>query len=363
MPANARIDGYLEAQIRTGQFPGAGYVVAEAGRVLAAGSLGLAVIDPERIPASADTLYDLASLTKPLAGALLAVVLQAEGRLRLEDRLSRHLPAWDAPDERGGITLLDLLTHRSGLPAWLPLYAHAGDRDGRIDYLKAVPLAYVPRTGVAYSCPGYILLGYALEQAGGATLDVLFSGRVARRLGLADLMFGPPAALRRRTAATEEGNARERSLAGPQGDRYNGWRGEMIWGEVHDNNAHSQGGISANAGLFGTARSVANLAREFLDGGRLLGEEERLLFRTDFTQGLAEDRSLGFQIASTAGCSAGGSLARTSFGHTGFTGTSLWIDPESRRVYVLLTNRVHPRFREIDMNAIRRGFHDIAATL
>ncbi len=363
MPATDRIDEFLEAHIRAGHFPGATYVVAEAGRVLVEGSLGLAVIRPETVPAGTDTLYDLASLTKPLSGALLAVVLQGEGRLGLEDRLSLHLPAWDAAGERAGITLLDLLTHRSGLPSWLPLYAHAADRDGRIEYIRSVPLAYAPRRGVAYSCPGYILLGYALERAGGAPLDALFAGRVARRLELPDLMYRPPASLKRRTAATEDGNARERSLAGPQGDRYNGWRTGMIWGEVHDNNAHSQGGVSGNAGLFGTARTVAALAREFLDGGDLLGKEQRDLFRTDFTPGLAEDRTVGFQMASTAGCSAGGSLARASFGHTGFTGTSLWIDPESRRVYVLLTNRVHPLFRDIDMNAIRRGFHDIAATL
>jgi CubicO group peptidase (beta-lactamase class C family) len=358
---SAALGDFLEAKVRAGMFPGASWLVADAGRVVAEGALGDAVTEPERIPAGLSTLYDLASLTKPLATALVAVRLQASGRLRLDDPVAAHLPEWRPGDSRDRLTLLDLLTHRSGLPAWDPLYLHARDIAGRIIRLAAIPLAHAPLMGVTYSCPNYILAGFALERAGGAPLVTLFREQVGAPLGVADLLFSPPASLRRRIAATETGNARERDLAGAAGADYNEWRSGVIWGETHDNNAHTLGDAAGNAGLFGTARAVHQLAREFLPGGRLLGEGERALFGHNFTPGLQQDRAVGFQLATTIGCSAGPGLGPASFGHTGFTGTSLWIDPQARRIVVLLTNRVHPRFRDQDMNALRREFHTLAA--
>ncbi|MBI1951642.1 MAG: beta-lactamase family protein [Acidobacteria bacterium] len=363
-----RLADYLKHHLEAGDFPGAVYLVAENGRILAEGALGLAVVRPERIAATSRTLYDLASLTKPLAGALLAALLDSEGRLSLDHPLACHLPEWTRAGAGSRITLLDLLVHRSGLPAWRPLYLNARDRAACIERLNGEPLERPPGAGVLYSDPGYVLLGFALERAGGAPLDELFLRKVAGPLGLTDLLFRPPGALRRRIAATEEGSRRERALAGPQGDRYNGWRTEVAWGEVHDLNARLLGGVSAHAGLFGTARDILAVAREILDpgagpGAGLLDRERRALFAANLTAGLGENRSLGFQIAGGSGGAAGEALSARSFGHTGFTGTSLWIDPDARRIYVLLTNRVHPEFREIDMNAIRRGFHEAAAAL
>ncbi len=358
------LEGFLDARIAAGDFPGASYLVSDGGRVVAEGALGKAVMVPEKIAATPATLYDLASLTKPLATALLAVQLQAEGRLSLDAPLARSLPAWrDAPG-REGISLLDLLTHRSGLPAWAPLYVHARDKDERIAWIAHVPLAHPPGTQVVYSDLGYMLAGFALEAVTGRTLEVLFQERVARPLGLDDLLYRPGPARKRAVAATEIGNERERVLAGPEGARYNEWRTEVIWGEVHDVNALTLGGAGGHAGLFGTARAVWAVARGFPDGGNgVVPESSRQLFARSLTVGLAEERAVGFQMASTPGSSAGDALSRESFGHTGFTGTSLWIDPERGRIYVLLTNRVHPRFREIAMNAIRREFHRLAAAL
>ncbi len=364
MQEAARIAEFLRQRVARGDFPGASYLVAEGGRILAEGACGFAVVTPERIPATPETIYDLASLTKPLACALIAARLASEGRLGYDDPLSLRFPAWVAADDKADITLLDLLCHRSGLPAWQPLYLHAGDREGRVRRLLQAALTHPPGRGVLYSCLGYILLGFALEGVAGVPLDRLFAEQVTGPLHVTELLFNPPAALRRRIAATEEGNQREMDLAGPEGRRYNGWRDAVIWGETHDNNARSLGGVSGNAGLFGTARAVHTVAREFLGAGiGILADGERAVFETNYTGGFAEDRSVGFQLASSPGCSAGPALSRRSFGHTGFTGTSLWIDPETRRIYILLTNRVHPRFREIDMNAIRREFHAIAATL
>jgi len=360
----ARLEDYLRAHVEAGDFPGASYLVAGDREVLAEGALGSAVLRPERIAAATSTLYDLASLTKPIAGSCLAAILASEGRLTCDDPLARHLPEWNPPGDAARITLLDLLTHRSGLPAWNPVYIHASGRDGYLERLKSLPLERPPGESVVYSDPGYILLGFALERAGGAPLDRLLADKVARPLALRDLRFRPPRSMRRRIAATEAGNRRERDLAGTEGDGYNGWRAEVAWGEVHDLNARALGGISAHAGLFGTARAVLGVAREVLGPGTgLLDERQREFMRADLTTGLGADRSLGFLLASNPGTSAGSGLSRRSFGHTGFTGTSLWIDPDARRIYVLLTNRVHPEFREIDMNAIRRGFHEIAAAL
>lgn len=359
-----RLPEFLRNHVDAGDFPGASWLVAEDGRILAEGALGLAVVRPERIEASPDTLYDLASLTKPLAGALVAALLEADGLLGFDDPLRRHLPDWTAAGPASRITLLDLLTHRSGLPAWRPLYLHASDRTGCVAWLREQPLEREPGAGVVYSDPGYVLLGLALERAGGDSLDRLFARRVADRLNLRDLVFHPGAALHRRTAATEEGNRKERLLAGPEGDRYNGWRTDVAWGEVHDLNARLLDGVSAHAGLFGTARAVFRVAQDVLGpGAGLLDSRRRALFATSRTGGLNEDRTLGFRMVGDPHGAAGAGLSARSFGHTGFTGTSLFIDPDNRRIYILLTNRVHPVFRELDMNAIRRRFHEVAASL
>jgi CubicO group peptidase (beta-lactamase class C family) len=357
------LDAWLAEKVREDWFPGASWLVGDARRVLAEGAVGDATVEPGRLPASTETLYDLASLTKPLATALLAVRLQAAGRLRLEDRVDRLLPEW-RPGDGPPLTLLDLLTHRSGLPAWMPLYALASDMTGRIVAVATAPRPHAPLLAVTYSCPNYLLAGFALERVSGAPLDRLFREQVTTPLGIGDLGYRPAPEEKPRIAATETGNAHESALAGVAAAAYNGWRRQLIWGEVHDHNAWTLGGVAGNAGLFGTARAVWSLARTFLkDGPALLGDEERSWFAHDFTPGLNQARSVGFQLASTPGCSAGADLSPRAFGHTGFTGTSLWIDPEVERVLVLLTNRVHPRHRDRDLHPLRREFHTRARAL
>ena len=358
------IGAWLAGKVEEDWFPGAAWAVGDAHRLIDEGAVGNATVAPKTIGASPATLYDLASLTKPLSTALLAVRLASEGGLRLEDRVDRFLPEWRPAGDGAALRLLDLLTHRSGLPAWLPLYARAHDVPGRIEFVARTPPAHPPLLGVTYSCPNYLLAGFAIERAAGVPLDSLFQRLVLGPSGVADLMFRPDPFLRDRIAATETGNAHERSLAGPLADGYNGWRRDLIWGEVHDHNAWSLGGVAGNAGLFGTARAVWSLARVFLRGGPgLLGDEERALFGHDFTPGLNQARAVGFQLASTPGCSAGPLLSPRSFGHTGFTGTSLWIDPEAERIAVLLTNRVHPVHRDRDLHPLRREFNALARAL
>ncbi len=177
MGTRSGIADFLSSRIEAGVFPGASYLVADDRRILEAGAIGHAVLTPKRIPAERGTIFDLASLTKPLCTAILAVQLEAEGRLRLDDPLARHLPSWRGAPDREGVTLLDLLTHRSGLPAWSPLYVHATGREDRVAWIRGLPLAYAPSREVLYSDLGYILLGFAIERAAEAPLDRSASSR------------------------------------------------------------------------------------------------------------------------------------------------------------------------------------------
>jgi CubicO group peptidase (beta-lactamase class C family) len=357
------LDGFLRRHLDLGTFPGAVLMVAEGGRLLASSYGGRGVVEPESIAIREDTLFDLSSLTKPLVTALLGFLLQDDGILRFSDPVAEFVPKF-AGNGRERIRMIDLLLHRSGLPAWAPLYIGGGGPAGLIDRLMRLPLSGPPGRQVAYSCPGFILLGEALREVTGRDLQQLFEDRVAAPLGLRHSGFRPPAALRHRTAATERGSAWERGMAGEAGNSFFGWRRAIIWGEVHDGNAHGLDGISGNAGLFSTAPEIMKLAGEFAGSGLgLVTEAWRRELRRNGTAGLDEARSPGWQLAATPGSAAHGVLPDDSFGHTGFTGVSLWIEPGRARVYLMLTNRIHPVARAIDMNAVRREFHREARAL
>jgi CubicO group peptidase (beta-lactamase class C family) len=352
---------YLEARVANGDFPGAVALVRERGRDRLVVARGHAVVTPEAIAMAPDTIFDLASLTKPLATALLAAIELEAGQISFDDPVAVYVPEFDRPDRRH-VTVLQLLTHTSGLPQWHPFYASPGDPALVASSIAALPLQYVPGQGEQYSDPNFILLGIVLERVAGAPLDVLFAERVARPLGLTRTGFRPAPELRRETAASEVGNGHERAMCGDRCADYHGWRTDVIWGEVHDGNAYFLGGVAGHAGLFGTASEVARIAEQFLPGSALLRRDETFgLFRRDLTPGFGEHRSVGWQLASTPRSSAGPALEPAAFGHLGFTGTSVWVEPRSGRVYVLLTNRTHPVRREIPMDAIRRHAHELMA--
>jgi CubicO group peptidase (beta-lactamase class C family) len=351
---------FLEAEIGKGTIPGARFLVARGTQVLEDGWVGNSVVEPERIPVSARTLYDLASLTKPLVTGALAVLLARRGVIRMDAPLENYLPEasgrWI-----GAATLLDLLAHRSGLPAWLPLYLKAGNRSQYLQEILALPAEYRPGSRVTYSCLGYILVALALERVSGAFLDELARREIFSPLHLESTFFNPDPSLRPLIAATERGNGREQEIAGQAGRGFQGWRKDVIWGACHDLNAFTLGGVSGNAGLFSSAYDLHLMALEFLGTKNGLYDAACMAhFRTDLTDGLNENRSVGWQLARTPDCSAGPLLSPVAMGHTGFTGTSLWVDPQEGWILVLLTNRVHPRYRPDDMNAVRRRFHRLA---
>lgn len=363
------IEDLLAGRIAAGDFPSAVYIVAEHGRPVFAGALGNAVVEPSRIPATLDTIYDLASLTKPLITGLLSARHIGTGELSLGSAVSEFLPEFKRP-EKQAITIAHLLTHSSGLPAWRPLYILAeGKPENALATIANVPLDYAPSTRVIYSDLGFITMGLLLEKLTGKRLAQLAQDQIFAPLKLEHTFFNPELARQTGIAACETGNAFERNTcAESNAGEYQNWRQEIIWGQVHDGNAFFLGGAAGHAGLFSSAEETLAIASQFIGKSEsksecLLDPETLALFSRNFTDGLEEHRSLGWQLADTAGSSAGPDLPPNSFGHTGFTGTSCWIDPERQRVFILLTNRTHSRALPFaNINSVRRQFHSLAAS-
>ena len=378
------ISTFLENEIARGAFPGAQYAVGERGEIIYEAALGHAVIEPERIAAALDTIYDLASLTKPLVTSLLAVIFSERGLWDLRAPAAEYLTELRQSKRR--VSLADLLTHTSGLPNWRPLYLETGDPAEVPAYIAGLitEVADAETIPVIYSDLNYILLGTAMERLTGLRLDRLAQQEIIAPLDLKRTMFNPPPELKREIAATEHGQSFEHANADcdvemrrrtdAETDDYmltgaqpadsspaasHQWRDGVIWGEVHDGNAHYLGGVAGHAGLFSTAREVFEIAGQCLPGSRLVSGGLRW-FTENLTPGRDTARSIGWVLAATKDCSAGAALPPTGFGHNGFTGTSVWMDGAARRVLVLLTNRVHPHIGPIDMKGVRQRFNTLA---
>ena len=320
-------------------------------------------MEPYRIASQLDTIYDLASLTKPLVTGLLSARRVERGELTLDSSISHYLPEFDRTDKQL-LTVRELLTHTSGLPAWRPLYILAEDEPERtLGVIANLDLEYKPGSRVVYSDLGFITLGFLLERMSGQRLRELALHEIIETLKLQRTFFNPAVALQTGIAACETGNAYERDTCPQTGaPAYQNWRQGVIWGEVHDGNAHFLGGAAGHAGLFSTAQETQVLAQQFLAAQTsLLKAETCSLFRTNMTPGLEEARSAGWQLAETKDSAAGPDLPPDSFGHSGFTGTSCWVDPNHQRVFILLTNRTHLRpLPFANINSVRRSFHTLA---
>ncbi len=362
---------FLISRIEQGDFPSASWIVRQGGEVISSGAAGAAVCGPEEMAATPETIYDLASLTKPLATGLLASIYAGRGEMSFEDPVSKYILEFGRHDS-AELTIADLLTHRSGFAAWRPLYLEAaGDtRAARLEAISRLIADLQPeaprRAKVIYSDLNFILLCRILELAGGSSLEDLFRKEIAESLELTETGFNPPDELLPRIAASETGNRYEMQISREMGFEVEDypWRQSEIRGEVHDGNCFFLGGVSGHAGLFSTAAEVARLAAEFLPGSSLLGDESLGMFSTDLTPGLGQARSIAFQLASTPGSTANGILNDTAFGHLGFTGTMVWIEQGTERIFVLLTNRTHCRELPFaDLSASRRGFLELASGL
>ena len=295
----------------------------------------------DALPCTLETVFDLASLTKVLATASLAMRAVEQDAHWLETRVADLLPEWRGAD-RAPVTIRHLLEHASGLPAHAKLFEVARDRREFLARIVECPLAVEPGTASAYSDLGFILLGFLLESELGAPLDRLFESIASRLDG--PIGFNPAASVASVIAPTES----------------DPWRGRVLQGEVHDENAAALGGVAGHAGLFGTARAVGSFGqtvlRTFAQDTWLSRRETIAMFATRSTVP-GSSRALGWDtMLPTSSC--GTRMSPRAIGHTGFTGTSLWIDPENDVYVALLTNRVHPTRAGDGIQALRREMHD-----
>lgn len=332
----------LERAVRDGAFPGAVAEVGTATQVSWSGAVGRLRYDTDAAPAASDTIYDLASLTKVLSTTTLLMQLVERGALSLDDPVAAHVEAWTG-DDRRTVTVRDLLAHCGGLAAWQPLFHTLSGRAAFEPAICASPLAYPPRSRSVYSDLGFMLLGFILAHE--IPLAARFDTLLTQVGGAPEIQFNPPAIWRSRIAPTE---------ADP-------WRGRTLVGEVHDENAFVLGGVAGHAGLFGTASAVGTLARhllQVLDGRAGAVRRDTVLeFSARRPDIPGSSRALGWDTAlPTSSC--GGRMSARAFGHAGFTGTSLWIDPERGVYVVLLTNRVHPTRANELIKDVRPRFHD-----
>ena len=336
----ARIDALIDQAIRDGRLPGAVVLVGHGGEIVyerAFGARSLASGTPE--PMTLDTVFDLASLTKVVATTTSVMMLVEEGRLRLRDRVADFVPGF-ASQGRQAVTITHLLTHTSGLAPDLPLEQTFEGTETAIARTLALPPAAAPDERFIYSDLNFMLLAEVVRQAGGLPLDRFAEERIFRPLSMADTSFNPPAALAPRIAPTEPCAP----LAWPCG----GPGAVMLRGRVHDPTARRMGGVAGHAGLFSTARDLARfcsmlLARGAHDGVRVLAPlSVARMTRVSTPPQLADRRGLGWDIDSRYSSNRGDLFPIGSYGHTGFTGTSLWLDPASETFVIFLSSRVHP---------------------
>lgn len=328
----ARAVSYLRAMAESGAFPGAVLAVGRHGRLALVAAVGQYGVDDKRAVEPA-TIFDLASLTKVVGLTTACMLLVDQGKLALDAPVQTYVPAFRGPG-KDRVTVRHLLTHSSGLPAWRPLYREAATRAGALALVDTTPLVSRPGDRFTYSDLGAIVLMQVVEAAAGESLDRLLDADVFGPLGMTATRYLPPPSWQRIIAPTERDTT---------------FRKRLLRGEVHDANAARLDGISGHAGLFSNAFDLARLASMLLDGGawddtQLTRSETVAEFTRRQNLPPGSSRALGWDTPSEprdSGSSAGMRLSPRSFGHTGFTGTSMWMDPERDLFIILLTNRVN----------------------
>ncbi len=353
--------------IADGAFPGAVILVARGEEVVYLDAFGCRSLVPERTPMAVDTVFDVSSLTKPLATTTMVMLLALQGKLRLEDRVTRFVQNFGAHG-KFGVTVRHLLAHCSGLPAWRPFYrdvtraaqgrpnhvASRGAREFVYEQIHRERLEYPTGTQSVYSDLGFLLLGELIELVVQAPLDRVCHERIFRPLALRSTGFIDLSRLRRDKLSPVTDTIAPTEQCP--------WREKLLCGEVHDDNAWAVGGVAGHAGLFSTARDIHTLVCWLRAGAR--GEDAVLpadLVRRFWTRdGTVPDSTwaLGWDTPSPAGSTAGERVSPHAVGHLGFTGTSLWIDLERDAHVVLLTNRVHPDRHNERIRAVRPRVHD-----
>ncbi len=351
LPNESAVRAQMQQALEEGVFPGVVLLAARDQEILLHEAWGVIDLSSER-PVRVDTAFDLASLTKPLATALAVMRLVQENRLSLDTPMAAVLTAMTHTD-KAEVTIRQLLSHCSGWPAWQPYFEHLRqhpeeERRGRlVQMLAAEPLIAAPGAAALYSDLDFLALGLVVENCSGLRLDKFVLQEIYQPLGIGGLFFNPLDA----PPAPWDYAATERCP----------WRGCVLSGAVHDDNAYVLNGVAGHAGLFGTARAVFTLLQALLSVYR--GEANDDLFapdlvRTFWTPSGGSGWTLGFDTPSEQASSSGTHFSRNSVGHLGYTGTSFWVDIERRITIILLTNRVHPSRANEKIRAFRPMIHD-----
>ena len=326
----AAVDRVVERGVQAAGFPGAAVIIGRRDATVLSRGYGTLDWSPSSTAVSPDrTLYDLASLTKVVATTSAVMVLYDEHRISLDAPVSRYLPAFSR-GAQARVTVRELLEHRSGLPAGRNLahLTHFAPAPARArELVLSTSLEYEPGTAQLYSDVGMDVLGFVVEAIAHQPLDRFVERRIFAPLAMTSTVYRPDAARRRRAAPTERGSS----------------RGHPLKGEVHDGDAYALGGVAGHAGLFSTATDLARFAQMLLDGGTLDGK--RII--ADSTVALFTHRSAGWRALGWDTCAGGAScgqhMSERAYGHTGFTGTSIWIDPDRGLYVIVLANWLHER--------------------
>jgi serine-type D-Ala-D-Ala carboxypeptidase len=342
------IGAILDAGVRDSAFPGAIAVIGTRAGVLVERAAGTIDWGPSPAP-DALTVWDLASLTKVVALTSAMMKLVEARRVDLDAPVQRYLPEWTGPN-KAQVTVRHLLTHSAGLPSWRPLYKEAQSPQSAVALALATPMDTLPGVRMVYSDLGAIILGQIVTRVSGVSFERFVESAIFAPAKMTETRFLPPASWKDRIAPTE----------------IDPWRGRHLRGEVHDENAFALGGISSHAGLFSTARDLSRFARLYLNWGTLDGV--RIIDSTTIAQftriqdPALSHRALGWETPN--GSNSGGTrMSCAAFGHTGFTGTSIWMDPTRNLYVILLTNRVNPTRERRAISSVRVAVADAAMRL
>ncbi|MBP1655364.1 MAG: beta-N-acetylglucosaminidase [Bacteroidetes bacterium] len=338
------VEEIVRAAIADSAFPAAQVAVVHRSVLLYNTAFGTYTYDPASRDIDLTTMFDLASCSKVVGATTAVMKLYDQGLINVDDPVSKYLPAF-AEGEKAAITIRHLLTHRAGFPPFRQFWKFCSTPEAMIDSAFATPLVSHPGDSTIYSDIGFITLGKVVERVSGVSLDAFLQREFFGPLGLRSTMYNPPSSLVDQIAPTEVDTS---------------WRKRLVRGEVHDENADFLGGVSGHAGLFSTSKDLAVLMTMLMEKGMYGGRRYLNAGTIDlFTRNPAPGcRLLGWDVKSPTGSSAGGAFGPSSFGHTGFTGTSIWVDPERELCVIFLTNRVHPTRANTKISRVRPAVHD-----
>jgi len=348
-----KIDQFIQQEIKKNTFPGVVLGIVNDNKILYKKSFGYAQLEPDKIKMKDNTIFDLASLTKVIATTIAATQLIEKGKINLWDYIKHFYP--ELPSEKKEISIFHLLTHTSGFPAIIRLWDQGFSYEEKIKHILNRPLEAKVGEKVIYSDLNFILLGDLIWRVTGQRIDKYASQHIFQPLEMKITTFNPLKSLP---------NTKKNDYAATEMCK---WRNRVMIGEVHDENAYSFNGVSGHAGLFSAIDDLCIFLQMLLNGGihagiRVLYPKSVRLMTKDWTSNLNIHRGLGWDLIKNSHSSGGVLFSEKAFGHTGFTGTSIWVDPKSKIGVALLTNRVHPTRENTKIISFRSQLHNLIAS-